>query len=104
MISPREHVLQPFLDKAAEEEKRLGAPARGTLFVVARVLVRCAPNLYTGVWLYPTYSLEEKDAAVKLLKRYGLERFCNLSPKFKRVTLDSIESELDKEEGCIGLC
>ena len=90
------HVLQPFLDKVAEEEKTLGEPTKKTLLIIGQYLVRFAPNFYTPV-NYPSYSDGEKTAAKLLLKRYGLGNFCNLSPRYKKAILQLISIELAKE-------
>ncbi len=98
MIFPKRpeayHVLQPFLDKAAQEEKASGVASRATLLDVAEQLVLYAPNLYTAPNA-PSYSQDEATAAKALLKKYGLERFGNCSPRYKKATLALIEAERD---------
>lgn len=96
MIFPKRpeayHVLQPFLDKAVAEEVASGVASRVTLLEVAERLVFYAPNLYTAPNA-PSYSQDEASAAKALLKKYGLERFGNCSPRYKKATLALIEAE-----------
>ena len=100
MIFPKRdedyHILQPLLDKAANEEKTTGNITRRTLLEIAERLVHWAPNLYTSS-SSPSYSEEEKVATKALLKKYGLVKFCNLSPRYKKATLQLIRQELAKE-------
>ena len=88
-MGPR-NILQPLLEKADLEQQSLGAPAKKTLFEIAELLVRWAPNLYSS-FTSPSYSDEEKTAAKALLKKYGLEKLGNLSPRYKKSTLELIE-------------
>ena len=91
-----QNILEPLLERAAQEEQALGAPAKKTLLEIADNLVRWAPNLYSS-FSNPGYSDEEKTAAKALLKKYGLEKLANLSPRYKKQTLQAIESELALE-------
>lgn len=84
------NILQPLLEQAALEEQSLGAPAKKTLLELAELLVRWAPNLYSSC-SNPGYSDEEKNAAKMLLKKYDLGKLGNLSPRYKKATLDLIE-------------
>jgi hypothetical protein len=84
------NILQPLLEQADLEQQTLGAPAKKTLLEVAELLVRWAPNLYSS-YSSPSYSDEEKTAAKVLLKKNGLEKLGNLSPRYKKVTLELIE-------------
>mgnify|MGYP000898607095 FL=1 len=88
--------LEPLLLQAASEEQSFGAPEKKTLLWIAYKLVRWAPNLYSSL-SDPGYSDEEKIAAKALLKKHGLERFGNLSPRYKKQTLQAIKAELAKE-------
>ena len=88
-MGPR-NILQPLLEQADLEEQSLGAPAKKTLFEIAELLVRWAPNLYSSC-SDPSYNDEEKIAAKALLKKYGLEKLGNLSPRYKKATLEQIE-------------
>jgi hypothetical protein len=100
MIFPKRdedyHVLQPLLDKTANEEKTLGAASRRTLLELAQRLVHWAPNLYRSSSM-PSYSEQEKVAARALLEKHELVKFCNLSPRYKKATLQLIRQELSKE-------
>ena len=91
-----QNILQPLLEQAALEEQSLGAPAKKTLLEIADKLVRWAPNLYSS-FSNPSYSDEEKNAAKALLKKYGLEKLGNLSPRYKKATLELIAAEKIKE-------
>jgi hypothetical protein len=84
------NILEPWLERAALEEQALGAPSQKTLLEIAYKLVRWAPNLYSS-YSDPCYSDEEKTAARALLKKYGLEKLGNLSPRYKKATLELIE-------------
>ena len=84
------NILQPLLEQAAAEQESLGAPAKKTLLEIAELLVRWAPNLYSSC-SDPSYNDEEKTAAKVLLKKYGLEKLGNLSPRYKKSTLEQIE-------------
>jgi hypothetical protein len=84
------NILQPLLEQAALEQQSLGAPAQKTLLEIAYKLVRWAPNLYSRC-RNPGYSDEEKNAAKALLKKNGLEKLGNLSPRYKKSTLELIE-------------
>ena len=84
------NILQPLLEQAALEQLSLGAPAKKTLLEIAELLVLWAPNLYSSC-SNPSYSDEEKDSAKALLKKYGLEKLGNLSPRYKKATLELIE-------------
>jgi hypothetical protein len=88
-MGPR-NILQPLLEQATIEQQSLGAPAKKTLFEIADKLVRWAPNLYRSC-SNPSYSDEEKTAAKVLLKKYGLEKLGNLSPRYKKPTIELIE-------------
>jgi hypothetical protein len=88
-MGPR-NILQPLLEQAALEQMSLGAPAKKTLLEIAELLVRWAPNLYSS-FSTPSYSNEEKTAAKALLKKYRLEKLGNLSPRYKKATLELIE-------------
>ena len=90
------NILEPLLEQAALEQQSLGAPAKKTLLEIADKLVRWAPNLYSSC-SNPGYSAEEKVSAKALLKKYGLEKLGNLSPRYKNQTLQAIKSELAKE-------
>src|SRR5512140_2919285 len=100
MIYPKKdgdyHILQPLLDKAANEEKTTGAASRRTLLEIAERLVHWAPNLYKSSSL-ASYSEQEKEAARALLGKHGLVKFRNLSPRYKKATLHLIRQELAKE-------
>jgi hypothetical protein len=85
-----QNILQPLLEQAATEQQSLGAPAKKTLLEIAELLVRWAPNLYSS-YSNPGYSDEEKNSAKALLKKYGLEKLGNLSPRYKKATLELIE-------------
>jgi hypothetical protein len=85
-----QNILQPLLEQATLEQQSLGAPAKKTLLEIAELLVRWAPNLYSS-FSSPSYSHDEKTAAKALLKRHGLERLGNLSPRYKKATLELIE-------------
>jgi len=91
-----QNILQPLLDQAALEEQSLGAPAKKTLLKIAELLVRWAPNLYSSLG-NPSYSDEEKTTAKTLLKKYSLQKFGNLSPRYKTQTLQAIGAALAKE-------
>ncbi len=93
-MGPR-NILQPLLDQADLEQQSLGAPAKKTLLEIADMLVRWAPNLYSSL-SDPGYSDKEKTAAKALLKKYGLEKLGNLSPRYKKMTLQAIRAELAK--------
>ncbi|MGD0643757.1 MAG: hypothetical protein ABSA75_02505 [Candidatus Bathyarchaeia archaeon] len=88
-MGPR-NILQPLLEQAALEQRSVDAPAEKTLLEIADKLVRWAPNLYSS-YSNPSYSDEEKTAAKALLKKYGLEKLANLSPRYKKATLELIE-------------
>jgi hypothetical protein len=100
MIYPKRdedyHILQSLLDKAADEEKTLGEASRRTLLEIAQRFVHWAPNLYKSS-SSPSYSEQEKVAARALLEKHGLVKFCNLSPRYKKATLQLIGQELAKE-------
>jgi hypothetical protein len=100
MIYPKRdedyHILQPLIDKAAIEEKTSGTVTRRALLELAQRLVNWAPNLYTSS-SSPSYSEQEKIEARALLEKYGLVKFCNLSPRYKKATLQLIRQELAKE-------
>lgn len=85
-----QNILAPLLEQAALEEQSLGAPAKKTVLEIASMLVQWAPNLYSS-FSNPCYSDKEKDAAKALLKKYGLGKLANLSPRYKKVTLTMIE-------------
>ena len=89
-MGPR-NILQPLLEQAAQEEQALGAPAKKTLLWIAYKLVQWSPNLYSSL-SDPSYSGEEKTAAKALLKKHGLEKFGNLSPRYKKQTLQAIRA------------
>jgi hypothetical protein len=95
-LGPR-NILQPLLEQADLEQQSLGAPAKKTLLEIAELLVRWAPNLYSS-FSSPSYSDEEKTAAKALLKRNGLEKLGNLSPRYKKATLELIEKLKAQEE------
>ena len=95
-MGPR-NILQPLLEQAALEQQSLSAPAQKTLLEIAYKLVRWAPNLYSSS-SDPGYSEEEKNAAKALLKKYGLEKLGNLSPRYKKATLELIEKLKAQEE------
>ena len=84
------NILQPLLEQAALEQQSLGAPEKKTFLEIADKLVRWAPNLYSSC-SNPSYSDEEKTVAKALLKKYGLEKLGNLSPRYKKTTLELIE-------------
>jgi hypothetical protein len=42
------NILQPLLEQAAAEQQTRGAPAKKTLFEIAELLVRWAPNLHSS--------------------------------------------------------
>jgi hypothetical protein len=90
------NILQPLLEQADAEQQSLGAPAKKTLLEIAELLVRWAPNLYSS-YSNPSYSDEEKNAAKALLKKYGLEKLGNLSPRYKKPTLELIEKLKEKQ-------
>jgi hypothetical protein len=85
-----QNILLPLLEQAAVEEQSLGAPAKKTLLEIAELLVRWAPNMYSS-YSTPSYSNEEKTAGKALLKKYGLQKLGNLSPRYKKATLELIE-------------
>jgi hypothetical protein len=89
-------ILEPLLKQAAAEEQSLGVPAKKTLLEIAGKLVQWAPNLYSN-FSDPSYSDEEKIAAKAVLKKHGLEKFGNLSPRYKKQTLQAIGAALAKE-------
>jgi hypothetical protein len=91
------NILQPLLEQAASEQRSLGAPAKKTMFEIAELLVRWAPNMYSS-YSSPSYSDEEKTAAKALLKKNGLEKLGNLSPRYKKATLELIEKLKAQEE------
>jgi hypothetical protein len=91
------NILQPLLEQAALEQQTLGTPSQKTLLEIADKLVRWAPNLYSSC-SNPGYSEKEKDSAKALLKKYGLEKLGNLSPRYKKVTLELIEKLKAQEE------
>jgi hypothetical protein len=91
------NILQPLLEQAALEQQSLGAPAKKTMLEIAELLVRWAPNLYSS-FTSPSYSDEEKTAAKALLKKCGLEKLGNLSPRYKKATLELIEKSKAQEE------
>ena len=95
-MGPR-NILQPLLEQAALEQQTLGTPSQKTLLEIADKLVRWAPNLYSSC-SNPGYSDEEKDTAKALLKKYGLEKLGNLSPRYKKATLELIEKLKAQEE------
>ena len=95
-MGPR-NILQPLLEQADLEQQSLGAPAKNTLLEIAFRLVRWAPNLYSN-FSSPSYSDEEKTAAKALLKKNGLEKLGNLSPRYKKATLELIEKLKAQEE------
>ena len=80
------NILQPLLEQSALEEQSLGASAKKTLIDIAELLVRWAPN-FNSSCSNPSYSDEERDAAKTLLKKYGLMKLGNLSPRYKKATL-----------------
>jgi hypothetical protein len=86
-----------LLEQAAVEEQSLGAPAKKTLLQIADKLVRWTPNLYSS-FSSPSYSDEEKTAAKALLKKHGLEKLGNLSPRYKKATLELIEKSKAQTE------
>ncbi len=94
-MGPR-NILQPLLEQAAVEKQSLGAPTKKTLLEIADKLVQWAPNLYSSC-SNPSYSDEEKTAAKSLLKKYGLEKLGNLSPRYKQATFGLIAAEKAKE-------
>ena len=77
-------------DFAAAAFMLVGLAAKKTLLEIADKLVRWAPNLYSS-YSDPSYSDEEKNSAKALLKKNGLEKLGNLSPRYKKATLDLIE-------------
>jgi hypothetical protein len=91
-----QNILLPLLDLASLEEQSLGAPTKKTLLWIAYKLVRWAPNPYSSL-SNPSYSDEEKTAAKALLKKYGYEKFANLSPRYKKQTLQAIRAALAGE-------
>ena len=91
------NILQPLLEQAALEQQSLVAPAKKTLLEIAELLVRWAPNLYSSC-SNPSYSEEEKTAAKDLLKKHGLGKLGNLSPRYKKATLELIEKLKAQEE------
>jgi hypothetical protein len=92
------NILQPLLEQATVEEQSLGRPTTKTLLIIAELLVRWAPNLYSSL-SDPSYSDEEKTSAKALLKKCGLEKFGNLSPRYKKATLELIEKlKAEKEQ------
>ena len=91
------NILQPLLEQADLEQKSVGAPAKKTLLEIADKLVRWAPNLYSS-YSDPSYSDEEKTAANALLKKNGLEKLGNLSPRYKKATLELIEKSKAQAE------
>ena len=91
-----QNILQPLLELASFEEQSLGAPTKKTLLWIAYKLVRWAPNLYSSL-SNPSYSDLEKTAAKALLKKYGYEKFANLSPRYKKQILQDIRAALAKE-------
>ncbi len=95
-MGPR-NILQPLLEQAALEQQALGAPTKKTLLEIADKLVRWAPNLYSS-YCNPSYSDEEKTAAKALLKKHGLENLGNLSPRYKKATLELIENLRAQEQ------
>jgi len=95
-MGPR-NILQPLLEQADLEQQSLGVPAKKTLLEIAELLVRWAPNLYSS-YSTPCYSDEEKIAAKALLKKNGLEKLGNLSPRYKKATLELIEKSRAQEE------
>jgi hypothetical protein len=92
-----QNILGPLLEQATLEQQSLGAPSQKTLLEIAYRLVRWAPNLYSG-FSNPCYSDEEKIAAKALLKKHGLEKLGNLSPRYKKATLELIEKLKAQEE------
>jgi hypothetical protein len=82
------HVLQPLLNKDANEATVLGRPTKKTLLEVAEKLVFC--SLYGFI---PYYSDEEREAAKQLLKINGLSHISNCSPRYRARTLILIEAE-----------
>jgi hypothetical protein len=82
------HVLQPLLNKAANEATVLGRPTKKTLLELAEKLVFC--SLYGFI---PYYSDEEREAAKQLLKINGLRHITNCSPRWRARTLNLIEIE-----------
>ncbi len=101
MIYPKRdgdyHIIQTLIDKATIEEKTTGTVTRRALLEIAERLVHWAPNLYKSS-SSPSYSEQEKVAAKALLEKYGLVKFCNLSPRYKKATLQLIGQELAKED------
>lgn len=95
-MGPR-NILQPLLEQAALEQQTLGTPSQKTLLEIADKLVRWAPNLYSS-YSDPSYSDEEKTAAKALLKKNGLEKLGNLSPRYKKATLEIIEKSKAQAE------
>ena len=93
MFDANENILQPLLNQAFEEEKTVGYPANKTLLNIAWIMVKCAPNIYSCYG--PSYSVEEKTLAIQLLTKYGYKKLCNLSPRYKKVTLQLIQQKLD---------
>jgi hypothetical protein len=91
-----QNFLSPLLEQAALEQQSMGAPAKKTLLEIADKLVRWAPNLYSSC-SNPSYSDQEKTAAKALLKKNGLEKLGNLSPRYKKATLELIAAEQAKE-------
>jgi len=91
------NILQPLLEQAALEQQSLGAPAKKTLLEIAELLVQWAPNLYSS-FTSPSYSDEEKTAAKALLKKHNLEKLGNLSPRYKKATLELIEKSKAQAE------
>lgn len=81
------HVLQPLLDKAANEATVFGRPTKKTLLDLAEKLVFCSTYAFI-----PYYSDEERMAAKQLLKLNGLNDLSNCSPRYRADTLVKIEA------------
>jgi hypothetical protein len=95
-FTSNKHVLQPLLEQAKAELKN-GAVKKETLLLLAQKLIAHNPAAQFYVSNPDTYSVEEKSAAVTLLKENGLGQFCNFSPRYKHKLLSELDAKLKGE-------
>lgn len=88
MIHTVNNILKPVIFKIKRETEATGKPETSTLLDLAERLVACAWTLQT---YNPFYTLEERDEAKQILKKYGLEKLGNCSPRYRDDVLKQID-------------
>lgn len=89
MIHTVNNILKPVIAKIKRETEATGKPETSTLLDLAERLVACAWTLQT---YNPFYTLEERDEAKQILKKYGLEKLGNCSPRYRERVLNQIDA------------